>query len=173
MSEDWIDRHSVNCYYCGKLFDERESIGESPNDGGEVCPDCHWQMLFPKPLHSFPFKLLGEKKIAVPHPYCITPKHLEYNDSMYLGEVQIRATEEKGAKCDTCDRLVKRRKQDRILSYDEHKTNKVLVIGVPDNTVDLNKIDGLHDYLLSVKETAEEEGYDGFIFPNLEDFDNE
>lgn len=39
--EKWLkDRHSVGCYYCGRLFDERDSIGETPSDGGEVCPDC-------------------------------------------------------------------------------------------------------------------------------------
>jgi len=40
---DWIDKHSVNCYFCGKLFDEREGQNADPfnnNDGGDICPDC-------------------------------------------------------------------------------------------------------------------------------------
>lgn len=36
---NWIDRHSVNCYICGKLFDERESYGTT-DDGGDICEDC-------------------------------------------------------------------------------------------------------------------------------------
>lgn len=36
---DWIDKHSVNCFKCGKLVDERECI---PNveEGGSICPAC-------------------------------------------------------------------------------------------------------------------------------------
>lgn len=39
----WIDRHSVNCYYCGDLADEREcepADEYNGNDGGSVCPNC-------------------------------------------------------------------------------------------------------------------------------------
>ena len=41
--ETWIDKHSVNCYFCGELFDERECIPAdeyNDNDGGDICPDC-------------------------------------------------------------------------------------------------------------------------------------
>lgn len=34
----WIDRHSVNCIVCGRMYDERNSIADGI-DGGEVCPD--------------------------------------------------------------------------------------------------------------------------------------
>ncbi|MBE7553136.1 MAG: hypothetical protein HS126_18845 [Anaerolineales bacterium] len=34
----WVDRHSVNCIICGRLFDERYSLGTTA-DGGDVCPD--------------------------------------------------------------------------------------------------------------------------------------
>ena len=36
---DWIDRHSVNCFVCNDLVDERDCI---PGKGGEgdICPKC-------------------------------------------------------------------------------------------------------------------------------------
>jgi len=43
MPKDWIDRHSVNCYYCEELVDERECVPADPyngNDGGSVCQPC-------------------------------------------------------------------------------------------------------------------------------------
>jgi len=39
----WVDRHSVNCYFCGKLFDERDGCPADEwnnSDGGTVCPEC-------------------------------------------------------------------------------------------------------------------------------------
>ena len=40
---NWIDKHSVGCYFCGKLFDEREGINADEfnnNDGGTICKEC-------------------------------------------------------------------------------------------------------------------------------------
>ncbi len=39
MNERAIERHSVNCYKCDTLFDERNSERTTP-DGGDICPDC-------------------------------------------------------------------------------------------------------------------------------------
>lgn len=39
----WLDRHSVGCYFCGRLFDERKGRLADPyngNDGGTICPEC-------------------------------------------------------------------------------------------------------------------------------------
>ena len=39
----WQDKHSVNCYFCGNLFDERDGANADPynnNDGGSICPEC-------------------------------------------------------------------------------------------------------------------------------------
>jgi hypothetical protein len=39
----WIDKHSVNCYFCGALVDERECTPADEynnNDGGDICRDC-------------------------------------------------------------------------------------------------------------------------------------
>ena len=40
---NWIDKHSVNCYFCGNLVDEREcqpADDYNNNDGGDICPEC-------------------------------------------------------------------------------------------------------------------------------------
>lgn len=42
-----IDR-SVNCYFCGEIFDERYTINADPyneGDGGEVCRGCLQRIL--------------------------------------------------------------------------------------------------------------------------------
>jgi hypothetical protein len=43
MTERDIDKHSVNCYFCNKLVDDRECIPAdefNDGDGGEMCPEC-------------------------------------------------------------------------------------------------------------------------------------
>ena len=57
-------------------------------------------------------------KIGVPHPYCITPKHLEYNDSMYL---DIEGAEAKGAVSDICKKINSKDYGRPILTYGEHE----------------------------------------------------
>ena len=37
------ERHSVNCYFCGELADERNCVPAdnfNGNDGGDICPVC-------------------------------------------------------------------------------------------------------------------------------------
>jgi hypothetical protein len=39
----WIEKHSVNCYYCNGLVDERNCLPADDynnNDGGDICPSC-------------------------------------------------------------------------------------------------------------------------------------
>ena len=39
----WIERHSVNCYFCNALVDERECVGADEyngGDGGDICREC-------------------------------------------------------------------------------------------------------------------------------------
>ena len=41
--ERWEEKHGVNCYFCGVLFDEREGQNAdefNDNDGGTICPSC-------------------------------------------------------------------------------------------------------------------------------------
>ncbi len=42
MTDDlpqWIDRHSVNCFICGELADERECCTGKGGEGS-ICPRC-------------------------------------------------------------------------------------------------------------------------------------
>ena len=39
----WIERPSVNCYYCNDLVDERNCVpadNYNNNDGGDICLAC-------------------------------------------------------------------------------------------------------------------------------------
>lgn len=110
-----------------------------------------------------PFRLVKIEKVSMPHPYCITPKHVEVAADHFggmLGEAAIAEAEKRGAKCDICKQAVRRRKQDRILAYDEHETMLSLFVGVPHH--DLNNIPGLVAYLNAVK--SADLGIQGFAF---------
>ena len=40
---NWIESHSVNCYFCGELVDERDCVPAdfyNGGDGGSCCPEC-------------------------------------------------------------------------------------------------------------------------------------
>ena len=39
----FLKKHSVGCYFCGVLFDEREGLNADDfnnNDGGSICQNC-------------------------------------------------------------------------------------------------------------------------------------
>ena len=118
----------------------------------------------PRPDKALPFRLRKVENIYLPHPYCITPKHLEYADSIYLNETTIARAEARGAKCDICRRLFRAGKQNEILPLSKHEKQKTLFIEVVNNQ-DLNKVRGLHKYLLRIKPLAETLGIQGFAFP--------
>jgi hypothetical protein len=102
--------------------------------------------------------------IAVPHPYCITPKHLKHCDSMYLNAETIERAESKGAVCDICRKLVKSGRQDYVLSYAEHE--QALLV---ECKMDIKPTPPeLHQWLLSIKEEATANGYAGFAFKKSE-----
>ena len=96
---------------------------------------------------------------CIPHPYCITPKHLQHGDSMYINAESIERAEKKGARCDICAKSGR-----EILPYAAHKVEVFAFIEVPQNH-DLNVVTGLHAYLLSIKAQAEQIGITGFAFP--------
>jgi len=88
--------------------------------------------------------------IGVPHPYCITPKHVR------LGEDAIIAAEKQGAECDSC-----RKRGRKTLSYKQHET--ALLVEVADDR-ELEDIPELHPYLLSIKDMCVKDGFAGFAF---------
>ena len=120
----------------------------------------------PQPPEGSVFKLVKLETVGMPHPYCIGTRHVaEASDhfSGMLGRDAILSAEKKGASCDIC-RDLQRKRGTPVLSYDEHETMLTLFISVPNNRADLNSIPGLGPYLQSVKDLNL--GIDGFAFPN-------
>ena len=98
--------------------------------------------------------------IGVPHPYCITPKHLKENDGMCLTKDSMREAEKRGAVCDICKKI--NRKSGRpILTIDEHEQALLVACSV-DPKEDKGK--ELQEYLLSIKEMAVKDNFAGFAF---------
>jgi len=100
--------------------------------------------------------------IGVPHPYCITPKHVAIASGKFfgiLGGNAIREAEEEGAICDICKKL-NRKNGSNILSYDEHKTALLVKCKkeLKDNKEEINQ------YLLSIKEMTIKDNFEGFAF---------
>ena len=112
-------------------------------------------------------KLLKVENIFVPHPYCITPKHLT-GKSIYLNADTIRDAEKNNnAVCDICRKLVKSGKQNQIMRFDEHQKALTLFIEVPDNK-DLNSIPGLNEYLSKIKPDLLKLKIEGIAFKKRE-----
>lgn len=117
----------------------------------------------PKPPANM--KLLKIDKFVVPHPYCITPKHLELG-RMYLDKAALRDAEQQlGAKCDICRKRVRKGLQADVLSIDEHKEQKALVMEVPKG--DLNEMPELKKYLLKIKPLLKKFNIEGVAFKQV------
>ena len=95
--------------------------------------------------------------IGVPHPYCISPRHLAYASKYYghiLTEDGMRAAEKSGnAKCGV---------RGCTLSFDEHE--HALLVACKQDIKDEAYKEELHQMLLANKEEAEKNGYAGFAF---------
>ena len=116
----------------------------------------------PQPPDGVAFKLAKVERISMPHPYCITPRHVAYAADYCSGMLTadaIRGAEKRGACCDIC-----RKSGNGILPYDKHENYLGLFITVPQNR-DLNSIPGLHKYLFDNKPAFEAAGIQGFAFP--------
>jgi hypothetical protein len=122
----------------------------------------------PQPPEGACFDLQKIKKVQLPHPYCITPRHVGVASDDFggmLGEDAIRAAEKEGAYCDICVELSSSH-GDKVLRYDEHESRLSLYIRVPNNRANLNDIPGLHEYLFKNKAAFEAAGINGFAFAN-------
>jgi len=101
--------------------------------------------------------------IGVPHPYCITPKHVQYAADFYsglLGTEAIKEAEKHGATCNIC-KVANKKNGAKILSLEEHETALLIEVNDPR---DLNDIPELKEYLLKIKKRAEEDKFAGFAF---------
>jgi hypothetical protein len=93
--------------------------------------------------------------IGVPHPYCITAKHVVVASNHYcgmLGKDAIRGAEKTGVHCGIkgCN-----------LSYDQHEQALLVEVGFKG---ELKDAPGLKEYLLTIKEMAEADKFAGFAF---------
>lgn len=117
----------------------------------------------PPPVNEV-FSLQKLKEVSVPHPYCITPRHVRIaanNFSGILSRDAIEEAEECGIFCDIC------RENGNIIPFDKHETLLTLFVLVPkEHQKNLNNCPGLHSYLLSIKQQAETLGIKGLAFPS-------
>ncbi len=102
--------------------------------------------------------------IGIPHPYCISEKHVAFtadNHNGILNKSAIIDAEKYGIYCDICKK--NRGKTGRILKYEEHEQALLVECKID---VKVNKKNGklLTEYLLSIKEKCEKDGFAGFAF---------
>ena len=98
--------------------------------------------------------------IGIPHPYCITVKHLKYNSSIYLN---IEEAESKGAVCGICKNIHRKHPDKPILSYKEHREALLVECDIEIN-LDGKTPPELQDYITNIKDIAKKNGYVGFAF---------
>jgi len=121
----------------------------------------------PKPSANALFEIKEIKKVSIPHPYMITPKHIAVASDKFsgmLGEPAIEEAEKKGVYCDICKHRVSKGLQSEIIPYSEHKEQKTLFLQMKTDEKDLNKVEGLHSYLLKIKPLLEKEKIEGVAF---------
>jgi hypothetical protein len=117
---------------------------------------------FPAPPPGAVFSLARVQTITRPHTYMIGARHVVFaadHASGMLSAETIRRAEDAGIHCEICN------KQRHYLTYDEHVSEDVLLIAIPEHMTDLMLVPGLHAYLLSIKDDAERLGITGFGFP--------
>ena len=103
--------------------------------------------------------------IGVPHPYCITPKHIDVASDEFmgmLGKEAIARAEEKGVVCDICKKA-NIKNGTAILSYEEHQ-QALLINCKKDIQKDEEAKKELQEYLLKIKDKATKKGFVGFAF---------
>lgn len=95
---NWIDKHSVNCYFCGELVDERDCMPADEwnrNDGGSICSKC--QRKVPKvgrKVSATTFQLKHKDSFGVKTTYAVGD-----NVITPLGEGVIAELDESTGNC--------------------------------------------------------------------------
>lgn len=116
----------------------------------------------PQPPVGSVFSFQKVEKLSIPHPYCITPKHVAWASDHFSGRLSedaIRGAEKNGAQCDICAKSGR-----GILTFDQHENSVTLFVKVPQNQ-DLNSITNLRSFLYNNKAAFETAGIQGFAFP--------
>jgi hypothetical protein len=96
--------------------------------------------------------------IGVPHPYCIGARHVAYASDHFGGVLSAAAIEEaerRGITCCICKGK---------LSFKEHERALLVECKTEIKGEDGKANSELHEFLLSVKEQVEKDGYAGFAF---------
>ena len=87
---DWVDKHSVNCYFCNALVDERDCLPADPfngGDGGDMCPRC--TKLKANPMQ----RLIAAAKAIMPHLNSDLIAHAVWETEIKELEAAIAAVE--------------------------------------------------------------------------------
>ena len=101
--------------------------------------------------------------IGVPHPYCITPRHM-LPDHMFMNADTIREAEKTNdAACDICRQNHRRDYSKSILTYDQHET-ALLVACYKDPKSNETLGKELQNFMLKCKPFCEADKYAGFAF---------
>lgn len=98
--------------------------------------------------------------IGVPHPYMISSRHVVHAADHFsgrLGEAAIDSAEKHGIYCEIC------RKKGQIMPHSEHKQALLVKVNDPEKR-ELKDVPNLDEYLLSIKEKCEADGFVGFAF---------
>jgi len=98
--------------------------------------------------------IVEDDTVGVPHMYMITEKHLEYNDSMYLGQEQIESMErEHGTMCGyKCG-----------MPYSEHKHALAILCKKKPASKTGKTVKELREYLELIKDKSKENEFEGFV----------
>jgi hypothetical protein len=120
----------------------------------------------PLPPDGAVFSLIKVEKISIPHPFVIMPGHVAFAAKHCGGMLSADAIYRSGVKCGWGTANRRGGYNERCqLSVHDHKSQLTLFIRVPQNR-DLNAVEGLHPYLLSIKDKATSLGVEGFAFPS-------
>jgi len=112
----------------------------------------------PAPPENSSFFLVEIKEITLPHPFVIGGQHIAIASDHFLGMLTKEAVEfaeVRGVRCQHTGCLLK---------YAEHETMIAGIIAIVNRPENLSEVEGLHDYLLAIKDKAQELNIYGFAF---------